>query len=77
MGKILSVVVNTVYVSYQICLPGAVLLGEGEGVAAEVGLAQDALDAVHGGRLLLRTRHPRVRVREQEHLEEGRHVELL
>ena len=57
-------------VSHQICLPGAVFLGEGECVAAEVGLAQDALDAVHGGRLLLRPRHPRVRVREEEHLME-------
>ena len=40
--------------------------------AAEVGLAQDALDAVHGGGLLRRPGHPGVIVREEEHLKKDR-----
>ena len=59
-------------ISYQISLPRAVLLREREGRSrrAEVGLAQDALDAVHGFGLITRAGHPGVVVREEEHLKE-------
>ena len=57
-------------INYQVCLPGGVLLGDGEGLPAEVGLGEDGPDPAHRGALGAHALYLGVAVGEYEHLKE-------
>ena len=61
--------------NYKVCLPGGILLGEGEGFPAKVGIGEDGPDPAHGRLLGANALYLGVPIGEDKHLKSR--VELL